>query len=65
MTLPEIAGLGYLGFEALALEAPRLARACERALDLRRVGGLVFWRLGRLGGSVYVARRRTRRSRRR
>lgn len=24
----------------------------------RRVGGLTFWRIGRIGGSVYVATRR-------
>jgi hypothetical protein len=23
----------------------------------RRIGGLTFWRIGRLGGSIYLARR--------
>jgi hypothetical protein len=28
-------------------------------VSLRRVGGLWFWRIGRLGGSVYLARRKS------
>ena len=28
-----------------------------RALKFRKIGGLWHWRLGRLGGSFYVARR--------
>lgn len=27
-------------------------------MSIRRIGGLLFWRIGRLGGSFYIARRR-------
>lgn len=27
-------------------------------MRLMRHGGLVFWRIGRLGGSIYIARRK-------
>jgi hypothetical protein len=33
-----------------------LAMLPHRVLGYRKVGGLHFWRIGRLGGSVYIAR---------
>jgi hypothetical protein len=28
----------------------------QRPMPLRRIGGLYHWRIGRLGGSFYIAR---------
>lgn len=35
-----------------------LALGLRQLIDIYRVGGLLFWRIGRLGGSVYLASRR-------
>jgi hypothetical protein len=40
----------------IALTYIALAGLALTYVPTRRVGGLVFWRIGRLGGSVYVAR---------
>jgi hypothetical protein len=29
---------------------------CQYVAPLRRVGGLTFWRIGRIGGSFYIRR---------
>lgn len=45
----------FLG--SLALPATVLAAGLVLIFaETKRVGGLLFWRIGRLGGSIYVAR---------
>ena len=38
-------GLAYLALDRITPAVP-----------VRRVGGLIFWRIGRLGGSFYIAK---------
>lgn len=40
----------------LAITTLSLAAYGLTYVPTRRVGGLVFWRIGRIGGSVYVSR---------
>lgn len=55
--IPETIGYACVYFCVLWTAGTAIAYAIL-ALSAYRVGGLTFWRVGRLGGSVYVARLR-------
>lgn len=40
----------------LSVIALELARGLSTHADIHKVGGMYFWRIGRLGGSIYLAK---------